>query len=230
MKKRVLIIVAALICALSCVVGLVACGGGDAKIDMFYVSDGVNIEPSGGGLSVEVEYGQKPDLSKYALFLHYSDNSKKEISPSDGKVSVKYYYSPTGAFDNGEEISALPSDMNRGGYTVEYTYDGNADLKARLLISVYQAEGGNFTLRLARSTVYDNELQPAVSLLNPNNLHMEKAENIMSDDLLAKNDTQYREIGYYAIPETVYAGLTDTQKNKLYGVERVLVGRRFRRR
>lgn len=215
MKKKLLLTVLAFVCAITCAIGLAACNNGNsAKIDHFYVTDGTNNDfPGETFYNIQIEYGETPDLSKYKLFLHYTNGDTKEIMRNDEKLSVNYYNFTD---DDYQKVTALPDDMITGSYKIEYVFgakaeqmDENYEYKAAVNISVVQSQSGNFTVRPILTTWQSQGTRSKVIVRNP------KGAEVKSNGgttLCEKtNDTD----GYYVLylfEKSVYDGFTEAQK------------------
>ena len=172
--KKITLTLLALVCALCCALGLAACNNGNsAKIDFLYITDGTNNDFAGQTtLNIATSYGEALDLTKYKLFLHDTNNDTKEVLRTDEKFTVKYY---TFSDDEYKEITALPDDMIRGDYKIEYVYnekaelkaDANYELKAAVLISVYYSQSGNFTVQPILTTWQTGSTRSKVIVRNP---------------------------------------------------------------
>lgn len=185
MKKRIITTVLAFACTVMCAFGLMACGGEKpAQIEHFYATKGVDMDNSYSGYTDiwldTTAYGEKVDLSKYKLFLYYTDGSSKEVARNDAKLTVKYYtYALTAMEADKQEVDALPANKTRGNYVIEYTYDGNTALKASVSFCVDQAQSGNFTLSVQGGTTWQaNGPCHNVNVLNP---HAGKVTEEMED-------------------------------------------------
>lgn len=227
MRKKFLPVVLALICAIACVVGLAACGGNTAKIDFLYITDGTNNDFAGQTtLNIATSYGEALDLTKYKLFLHDTNNDTKEVLRTDEKFTVKYYSLSDGDY---KEITALPDDMIRGVYKIEYVYnektelkaDASYELKAAVLISVYYSQSGNFTVQPTLTTWQSEGTRSKVIVRNPKGAEV-KNEWVVEDlgngatasspkPIEKTNDTD----GHYTLylfEKSVYDGFTEAQK------------------
>lgn len=217
MKKKFLLTLVAFVCALCCALGLAACDNGKPtpKVSSLYCTDGVNNDYTGlTYYSIYIEYGANLDLTQYKLFLHYSDGSNKEIARTDEKLSVKYYYyNSTGD----QEITALPNDKIKGSYTIEYVYDGNADLKAQVRINVDRSKSGAFTVQPLGGTTWQSfGAIHNVIVKNPKGASVNK-EWIFDDNggslkPIEKNDDTDGHYDLYLFKKSVYDGFTEEQK------------------
>lgn len=218
MKKKIITIVAALVCVLTCVFGLAACDDGESGKVFFGITDGVNndISSSSGYYNIDTVYGQKPDLNQYKLYLYDSQGKiKEEVSKSDSKLSTTYYYiAPNATEDQKQNLTALPSEYLVGTYQIEYVYDGNSDLKTGVYIGVALAENGDFKVRPAKTTWYSHEVTPKVTLTNPKGKPVtQSASNDEAD--VAKDDTNVRDgeiFFYYAVVKSVYDSIPSDKK------------------
>lgn len=220
MKKKLFTLIVAFVCAITCALGLAACNNGNsAKIDHLYVTDGTNNDFAGQTTyNIAINYGETLDLTKYKLFLHYTNNDTKEILRNDEKLSVKYY---SFADDEYKEITALPDDMIRGDYKIEYIYDEQAELKTAVNIGVSQAQSGNFTVQPILTTWQSEGTRSKVIVRNPKGSEV-KDEWIYEDagngattgypkPIEKTNDTD----GHYTLylfEKSVYDGYTEAQK------------------
>lgn len=209
MKKLTLTLLV-LICALCCALGLAACDNdGDSQMIWLYVAQSGET-PSGTSTTYTVKYGETPDLSTYKLYGHYDKNDDREISRTDEKLSVKYYYIPFGGYDTDKkEMSALPTELLAGIYTIEYVYDGNAELKAEVDINVERAQKGAFSVQPVKSTWYGNEKTPNVIVKNPKGMTVSADEHGSVDK---KSDDSNGYYFLYYIKKSVYDSLTEAQK------------------
>ena len=223
--KKITLTLLALVCALCCALGLAACNNGNsAKIDFLYITDGTNNDFAGQTtLNIETSYGEALDLTKYKLFLHDTSNDTKEVLRTDEKFTVKYY---TFSDDEYKEITALPDDMIRGDYKIEYVYnekaelkaDANYELKAAVLINVTQAESGNFTVQPILKTWQSQGTRSKVIVRNPKGAEV-KNEWVDIDGnggsipkpVEKTNDTDGN-YTLYLFEKSVYDGFTEAQK------------------
>lgn len=218
MKKKIITIVAALVCVLTCVFGLAACDDGESGKVFFGITDGVNndISSSSGYYNIDTVYGRKPDLNQYKLYLYDSQGKiKEEVSKSDSKLSTTYYYiAPNATEDQKQNLTALPSEYLVGTYQIEYVYDGKSDLKTGVYIGVALAENGDFKVRPAKTAWYYNEKLPDVTLLNPKSKPVTKLTSYDEADV-AKDDTNVRDgelFYYYAVVKSVYDSIPADKK------------------
>lgn len=222
--KKITLTLLALVCALCCALGLAACNNGNsAKIDFLYITDGTNNDFAGQTtLNIATSYGEALDLTKYKLFLHDTNNDTKEVLRTDEKFTVKYY---TFSDDEYKEITALPDDMIRGDYKIEYVYnekaelkaDANYELKAAVLISVYYSQSGNFTVQPILTTWQSEGTRSKVIVRNPKGAEV-KNEWVSDGNggstpkpIEKTNDTE----GHYTLylfKKSVYDGFTEAQK------------------
>ena len=222
--KKITLTLLALVCALCCALGLAACNNGNsAKIDFLYITDGTNNDFAGQTtLNIATSYGEALDLTKYKLFLHDTNNDTKEVLRTDEKFTVKYY---TFSDDEYKEITALPDDMIRGDYKIEYVYnekaelkaDANYELKAAVLISVYYSQSGNFTVQPILTTWQTGSTRSKVIVRNPKGAEV-KNEWVSDGNggstpkpIEKTNDTE----GHYTLylfKKSVYDGFTEAQK------------------
>lgn len=221
MKKKIALTLLGLVCVFSCMFGLVACGDKPTpRAYELYITDGVNNDYLGGvsNYPIDIEYGENFDLSKYKLFLHYTDGSDQEIARTDEKLAVKYYYYDS-TIQKDQEITALPDEKVKGTYTIEYIYDGNTDLKACVYLNVAQAKSGAFTLQLIGGDTWQSfgEIHDVI-LKNPKGVQVEK-EYIPSDDHggatlkpIANQDDTDGHYELYLFEKNVYDGFTAEQQ------------------
>lgn len=223
MKKKLFTLIVAFVCAVTCALGLAACNNGNsAKIDHFYVTDGTNNDfPGATFYNIQIEYGETPDLSKYKLFLHYTNGDTKEIMRNDEKLSVNYYNFTD---DDYQKVTALPDDMIKGDYKIEYVFgakaeqmDENYEYKAAVNISVVQSQSGNFTVQPILTTWQSESTRSKVIVRNPKGAEV---RNEWVDDgnggsspkpIEKTNDTE----GHYTLylfEKSVYDGFTEVQK------------------
>lgn len=215
MKKKLFTLIVAFVCAVTCAFGLAACNNDNAaKIDHFYVTDGTNNDfPGATFYNIQIEYGETPDLSKYKLFLHYTNGDTKEIMRNDEKLSVNYYNFTD---DDYQKVTALPDDMIKGDYKIEYVFgakaeqmDENYEYKAAVNISVLQAQSGNFTVQPILTTWQSEGTRSKVIVRNPKGAEVKS--NGGTTFCEKTNDTD----GYYVLylfEKSVYDGFTEAQK------------------
>lgn len=215
MKKKLFTLIVAFVCAVTCAFGLAACNNDNAaKIDHFYVTDGTNNDfPGETFYNIQIEYGETPDLSKYKLFLHYTNGDTKEIMRNDEKLSVNYYNFTD---DDYQKVTALPDDMIKGDYKIEYVFgakaeqmDENYEYKAAVNISVLQAQSGNFTVQPILTTWQSEGTRSKVIVRNPKGAEVKS--NGGTTFCEKTNDTD----GYYVLylfKKSVYDGFTEAQK------------------
>lgn len=215
MKKKLFTLIVAFVCAVTCAFGLAACNNDNAaKIDDFYVTDGTNNDfPGQTTLNIETSYGEALDLSKYKLFLHYTNGDTKEIMRNDEKLSVNYYNFTD---DDYQKVTALPDDMITGSYKIEYVFgakaeqmDENYEYKAAVNISVLQAQSGNFTVQPILTTWQSEGTRSKVIVRNPKGAEVKS--NGGTTFCEKTNDTD----GYYVLylfKKSVYDGFTEAQK------------------
>lgn len=215
MKKKLFTLIVAFVCAVTCAFGLAACNNDNAaKIDHFYVTDGTNNDfPGATFYNIQIEYGETPDLSKYKLFLHYTNGDTKEIMRNDEKLSVNYYNFTD---DDYQKVTALPDDMIKGDYKIEYVFgakaeqmDENYEYKAAVNISVVQSQSGNFTVQPILTTWQSQGTRSKVIVRNPKGAEVKS--NGGTTFCEKTNDTD----GYYVLylfKKSVYDGFTEAQK------------------
>lgn len=224
MKKKLFTLIMACVFVIACAFGFAACSDKQpAKADQLYATDGVNNDYNGlTSYNITIEYGQNLDLSKYKLFLSYSDGSKKEVARNDEKLAVKYYYLQHNS-ENRQEVSELPDDKICGNYTIEYIYDGNAELKAEVIINVFKTSNGSFTVQPVGGTTWQSQGEVhKVIVKNPKGaeVKMEYVHETLGDGAVSStpkpiektNDTD----GHYDLllfKKSVYDGFTAEQKN-----------------
>ena len=222
--KKITLTLLALVCALCCALGLAACNNGNsAKIDFLYITDGTNNDFAGQTtLNIATSYGEALDLTKYKLFLHDTNNDTKEVLRTDEKFTVKYY---TFSDDEYKEITALPDDMIRGDYKIEYVYnekaelkaDANYELKAAVLISVYYSQSGNFTVQSILTTWQTGSTRSKVIVRNPKgaevkNEWVNNGNGGSSPKPVEKTNDTDGDYTLYLFEKSVYDGFTEAQK------------------
>lgn len=209
MKKKFVLFVLALALTLSCAAMFAACGETPKKVSGFSVAK-TGEQPSCGKKSdsIDINYGEKPQMPFYKLYLHYSDDTTEEVSLSDEKLSVKYSY-------NNETIENLPTEYLAGDYLIEYTYDNNPDLKVTVSVGVAKAEKAAFSVQPAKSSWYLDEKTPNVILKNPLGGQItQKRTGNDGDTVVQKNDTDAVYDTYY-IKKSIYDGFTEEKKTDL---------------
>ena len=146
MKKKLIPIIMASVCATACAFGLAACND---KND----ATGLIIESAGTGsqeLNINVTYGQKPNLD-YKLHCTYTNRDTKEISLDDSKLTTKYFYSEA----VNETLEKLPDELLSGTYTIQYDYAvGKSNFQAYVYINVAKAESNAFRIEPEKTTWY----------------------------------------------------------------------------
>lgn len=225
MKKKLIHIALALMCVIACTFSFGACNNGSsATINSLYATDGVNNEYTGDKYCfIEINYGDALDLTKYKLFLDYSNGDTKEVLRTDEKLSVKYYYiDPWGLEtneDDKQEITALPDDMISGTYMIEYVYDGNIEieLKTAVYVLVSRAESGNFTVQPVGGTIWQSQgAVHNVIVKNPKGEVVQQQEEVVLDGYVSylkpkPNDTDGC-YSLYLFEKSVYDSYTEAQK------------------
>lgn len=206
MKKKLISLIMALVCVIACAFGLAACdsGNGNKIMNLWVAKTGE--QPDGAELNVNITYGETPDLG-YKLYLCYQNGDKKEIPLTDEKLTVGYSYykfNSTGS----KPIEKLPDEYLAGSYTIQYTYDGNSDLKALINININQVEGGAFSVQPAKTTWYVEQNTPDVTLKNPKGLAVQCPKD---GEELQSNDTN-GDYSVYIIKKAVYDAFTEAQK------------------
>lgn len=213
MKKKLLPLIMALVCAIACAFSLAACGDDTPKVN------GIMIVPTGeqpdltkqhDQVYTEITYGATPDLSFYKLYLYYGNGDTEELALSDEKLTVVYSYS---GFNSSESktMENLPDEWSVGNYSIAYTYDGKSDsqYKATATIGVNWAQSGAFRVQLTKSTWSESEKSPNVILKNPKGLTV---TDVGSIDAVEKSDDS--DGCYYLryVEKQVYDAFTEAQK------------------
>lgn len=213
MKKKIILTLIGVVCALCCAFGLVACGNDPAPRPLYLLVSETGEQPNYGehNININITYGEKPDLTKYKLYLNYSNGEIKPLDFNDDKLQVKYSYMPFHT-DVETPIDKLPDEYLAGTYTIEYTYDTLTDFEqqAKVYIAVNQAERGAFKVRPTKTTWYENENTPNVVLTNPKNLTVTYVQN--SDDTQWQTNDGNGNYELYYIKKTAYDNFTDEQK------------------
>lgn len=213
MKKKLIPLILALVCALSCMFGLAACSGdGGSEMIWLYVAKSGE-QPDGPHIGYDLTYGQTPDLSDWKLYGFYGkdDNGKRdirELSLTDEKLSIKYS-AKTGFDTELKELSQLPNVWIKGYYTIEYVYDGNADLKATVAINVEYAKRADFTVQPLGGTTWQHlGATHNVIVKNP------RGNTVVStsDNDLAKTDDTDGYYDLYLFEKSVYDSFTQEQQ------------------
>ena len=221
--KKITLTLLALVCALCCALGLAACNNGNsAKIDFLYITDGTNNDFAGQTtLNIATSYGEALDLTKYKLFLHDTNNDTKEVLRTDEKFTVKYY---TFSDDEYKEITALPDDMIKGDYKIEYVFgakaeqmDENYEYKAAVNISVLQTQSGNFTVQPILTTWQTGSTRSKVIVRNPKgaevkNEWVNNGNGGSSPKPVEKTNDTDGDYTLYLFEKSVYDGFTEAQK------------------
>ena len=219
--KKITLTLLALVCALCCALGLAACNNGNsAKIDFLYITDGTNNDFAGQTtLNIATSYGEALDLTKYKLFLHDTNNDTKEVLRTDEKFTVKYY---TFSDDEYKEITALPDDMIRGDYKIDYgakgeQMDENYEYKAAVNISVLQTQSGNFTVQPILTTWQTGSTRSKVIVRNPKgaevkNEWVNNGNGGSSPKPVEKTNDTDGDYTLYLFEKSVYDGFTEAQK------------------
>lgn len=220
MKKKLFTLIVAFVCAVTCALGLAACNNGNsAKIDCLYVTDGTNNDFAVNTTThtIEINYGETLDLTKYKLFLHYTNTDTQEVSRTDEKLSVKHYYvAPNLSDEDKQEIVALPDDMVTGSYIIEYVYDGNVSLKATVYIGVSHSRSGNFTVQPILTTWQSESTRSKVIVKNPKGAEVKNEwvndGNGSSPKPIEKTNDTEGHYTLYLFEKSVYDGFTEAQK------------------
>lgn len=206
MKKKLITLLTALVCAMVCALGLAACDKDNGnKITHLWVA-GTGEQPDGNKLNVNINYGETPDLG-YKLYLYYTDGEKKEIPLTDKKLKVKYSYCEFNS-ESSKTMEKLPEKYLAGTYTIGYTYDENADIKAFVNINVDRSESGAFSVQPAKTSWYAEQNTPDLILKNPKGLTVK----CLKDGEKLKSDDTNGNFTLYIIKKAVYDTFTQAQK------------------
>lgn len=210
MKKKLITVLMAPVCAFTCAFGLVACNKDSTPqaIDLLIAKSGEQAAPGSNAVTKQITYGQTPDLSDYKLYIHYSDGDIKEISADDDRLTVGYSYYRSNSAE-GSSIAQLPDEYLAGTYSIEYVLNGNAAHKASVNISVARATSGAFSVEPVRSNWYDDENTSNVALKNPEGVTVQKNEN---SNALMQTDDSNGVYDLYYIAKEDYDSLTEAQK------------------
>lgn len=214
MKKKLITLILAIVCALCCALSLAACNTTTArKVDGLLVAK-TGEKPDHGdfALYTTITYGEKPKLD-YKLYLSYSDGEidTNEIAFDDEKLSVEYSFYNRSSKKT-EKIVKLPKEYLAGTYTVAYSYDGaskNSESKATVFINVNAAESGAFCVEPVKSTWYKDEKTPDVILKNPKGLAVKDEESTSTQ---LQTDDSNGDYSLYYIKKEVYETFTEAQK------------------
>ena len=119
MKKKLIVLIVALVSALFCACGLIACGGGDDGGGGGKHVIGLAVVDGEGNTHSEYDMGSFAYRSspgkEYSLYAEYSDGTKRKLTQEDGFVD-KYTY-------NNQELASAPTSYKVGRYYVRYEYE-----------------------------------------------------------------------------------------------------------
>ena len=208
MKKKILLSLSVVLCALCCAFGLAACGGVAPKVDGLLVAN-VGEQPKfteDPTVSTGITYGEKPNLKFYNLYLHYDNGKIVEIPTDYEKLTAEYSYSVSGKRTTIEE---LPDEFLVGLYTIEYTYDGNAENKATVNFIVSRAQSGAFTVHPTVATWDTVDNTPNVTVKNPKGQPVIREESASAQQNIDDTNGTYY---LHYIKKPAYDGFTDAQK------------------
>lgn len=207
MKKKLITLILALVCAIACAFGLAACGDDSNEMTWLFVAKSGE-QPDGPAIRYDLTYGQTPDLSDWKLYGYYRKGDVRELSLTDEKLSIKYT-AQTGFDTERKEITQLPTVWIRGGYTIEYVYGGDSNKKATVDISVELAESADFTIQPLGGTTWQSQGEiHKVIVKNPQNAVVTRT----SYNDLAKTDDTDGEYFFYLFQKSAYDGFTQEQK------------------
>lgn len=212
MKKKLIPLILASMCATACAFGLAACGDKNDATGIIVT----NTETGSEELIVNTTYGEKPNLD-YKLYATYKNGDKKEIPFTDKNLTVRYYY-----LGESEPLQKLPDELLSGTYTIQYDYAvGKSNFRAYVSLNVAQAESSAFRIEPERTTWYVGDGTPYVTLKNPKGSTVKIKDN---DDALQPDDTNGNYFPYM-MKKSDYDTLTAAQKtdydyiNDLYAAE-----------
>lgn len=210
MKKKIVLALSVLVCVFCCAFALAACGDTPASRPYHLLVSETGEQPNHG--EIDTTYGEKPDLTKYKLYLEYTKGEIKPLDFNDEKLQVKYYYQPFNTLESERtHIDKLPDEYIAGTYTIEYTYDTLTDFhqQARVYINVNRAASGAFKVLPTKAMWYEWEKTPDAVLKNPKNLTVTKGEDSSTQWQTDDGNGSYN---LYIIKKAVYDTFTDTQK------------------
>ena len=210
MKRKIIPLIMASMCATACAFGLAACGNTDDVSSLRIAgADGQLVEE----LTYNITYGETPELD-YKVYVTDQNGGKKEVNLNDDKLTVEYYYSEK----SNETIETLPDEYLYGSYVITYNYEsGKSNFRAYVRIEVAKAESDLFRVEPERTTWYSGDVTLDVALKNPKGLTVQHK----NDDDLQPNDTN-GVYSPYMMKKSDYDALTDNQKtdydyiNELY--------------
>ncbi len=109
-------------------------------------------------------YGSNPNLESYKLVLKYSDQTSKEISKNDSKLTVKYYFDDLNG--GGEiEIENLNS-LQTGFYRIKYVYNDKNKFEVEVTFAVEKTEYTNsYTLELSQNDIQYGDILPEITVI-----------------------------------------------------------------
>lgn len=214
MKKKITLLLLAIVCALCCALGLAACGGNEEKEFQGIVATSPD-NPSFKTHDIDLgkyTYGEddkiNADLAKLKFFKYYSDGSdSEEIAVSE--LNIRYDY-------GGDASVAKPKPDKyycRRGTPERYSFTySTPDTKnpVQVVFEVEPATSGNFTVTLSKTQWKYGEDLATVTLKNPAGLPVQHVEDTV-DGLETKDDT----IGAYDvvyIAKEIYDTFTAQQK------------------
>ncbi len=206
MKKKVILTLLGLVCALCCAVGLAACS--NKECIGIVASYGTSEKTYSIDLGDYV-YGEddkiSADLAKVKFYKHFDDGSDEEISVS--KLNVKRTSSV-----NGEDISENGKYYCSNGYSVWYSIEyslSDTVNKVQVTFDVEPATRDDFSITLSKAQWKHGEKSAAVTLKDSNGTVMQYNE-IGTD--MKKDDTDYSGMNLYALPKSTYDALSEENK------------------
>lgn len=212
MKKKLIPLILALVCAIACAFGLAACDDGGKDVIGVCLSTAAN----------PTEKQERADLGNYVygeddkindalqnsvkFYKQFFNNTYEEVAESE--LTVKYE-------KDGETLSEKPvkftgaKQNNKSYYTFTYSIKG-ATNTCYVTFTVDKATSEDFTVTLSKDTWRYGEKTANFTLKNPDGTAM---QNVDSNGILKADDTDYAGVRLFAMKKTDYSQAGATVKS-----------------
>lgn len=197
MKKRLLLILIAFVCVITCAFGLAACNNGDEDVSDLFAASAENAEKVKSVDIGSFVYGDDvaidEALGKLKFYKKLMNGSYKEVAVSDMTVEYK-------KLSENKTLSAKPEKYTAGDYQLTYGLEG-VDQTCGAFFRVEKAISKDFTVTLSKTSWKYGDASATAEIKNPSNTVVQQAAEYMNE-----NDTDYSGIQLFGIKKSVYDG------------------------